>query len=63
MVAALPILKPDGTIVLAAGMRDGIGSADFQRLFDDNDSPETFMHRILNTDYYVPDQWQLEELA
>ncbi|HUT11321.1 MAG TPA: nickel-dependent lactate racemase [Thermoguttaceae bacterium] len=63
MVAALPIVKPGGTIVLAAGMSDGIGSADFQRLFDENDSVESFMHRILNTDYYVPDQWQLEELA
>jgi len=63
MVAALPILKPGGTIVLAAGMSDGIGSADFQRLFDENDSHESFMQRILNTDYYVQDQWQLEELA
>ncbi|HYW78192.1 MAG TPA: nickel-dependent lactate racemase [Thermoguttaceae bacterium] len=63
MVGALPILKPGGTIVLAAGMSEGIGSADFQRLFDENDSVESFMRRILTTDYFVPDQWQLEELA
>lgn len=63
MVAALPILKPGGTIVLAAGMSDGIGSRQFQRLFDEHGSPQEFMQRILNTDYFVMDQWQLEELA
>ena len=63
MVAALPILKPGGTIVLAAGISDGIGSGDFQRLFDENPSLEIFMQRILHTEYFVKDQWQLEELA
>jgi len=63
MVGALPILKPGGTIVLAASMTDGIGSDDFQRLFKENESAESFMRRILETDYFVMDQWQLEELA
>jgi nickel-dependent lactate racemase len=63
MVAALPILKPGGTIILAAGMSEGIGSPEFQRLFDENPSLEIFMARILHTDYFVKDQWQLEELA
>ncbi len=63
MVAALPIIKPGGTIILAAGMSDGIGSAAFQRLFDENASAGAFMERILHTDYFVVDQWQLEELA
>lgn len=63
MVAALPILKPGGTIVLAAGMSEGIGSSDFRRLFDENPTLEGFMQRILHTEYFVMDQWQLEELA
>jgi nickel-dependent lactate racemase len=63
MVAALPIVRPGGTIILAAGMSEGIGSGEFQRLFDENPSLEIFMARILNTDYFVKDQWQLEELA
>jgi nickel-dependent lactate racemase len=63
MVAALPILKPGGTIILAAGMSEGIGSPEFQRLFDENPTLEGFMDRILKTDYFVKDQWQLEELA
>lgn len=63
MVVALPILKPGGTIILAASMSEGIGSAEFRRLFDENPTLEGFMDRILNTDYFVMDQWQLEELA
>lgn len=63
MVAALPIVKPGGTIILAAAMDEGIGSPEFQRLFDENATLDAFMERILGTDYFVMDQWQLEELA
>ncbi len=63
MVAAADIVKPGGTVILAAGMSQGIGSEPFQRLFQENSSVDEFMHRILNSDYFVMDQWQLEELA
>jgi nickel-dependent lactate racemase len=63
MVVAMPIVKPGGTIILAAGMSEGIGSAEFRRLFDENPTLEGFMERITTTDYFVMDQWQLEELA
>jgi len=63
MVAAMEIVKPGGTIILAASMSEGIGSPEFQRLFDENPTLDAFMDRILHTDYYVMDQWQLEELA
>jgi nickel-dependent lactate racemase len=59
----LEIVKPGGTIILAAGMSEGIGSAAFQRLFEENPTLEAFMDRILRTDYFVMDQWQLEKLA
>lgn len=63
MVAALPILKPGGTIILASGMSEGIGSPEFQQLFDDNATLDVFMERILSKNYFVMDQWQLEEFA
>jgi nickel-dependent lactate racemase len=63
MVGALPIVKPGGTIILAASMSEGIGSAPFQSLFRDNSSIEMFMDRLLGGDYFVMDQWQLEEMA
>lgn len=63
MVGALPILKDGGTIVIAASLSEGIGSPHFQQLFDENATLEGFMERIVGTDYFVMDQWQLEELA
>ena len=63
MVGAMSVVKPGGTIIVAASMSEGIGSEPFQQLFDDNDSLDQFMDRILHEDYFVMDQWQLEELA
>ena len=63
MVSALPIVKPGGTIILAAGLSEGVGSPEFQRIFDDNPTLDGFMDRILNKGYFVMDQWQIEELA
>jgi nickel-dependent lactate racemase len=63
MVGALPVVKQGGTIILAASLSEGIGSPEFQRLFDENPSLEVFVERILGKDYFVLDQWQLEELA
>src|SRR5690606_13905385 len=63
LTGALPIVKQGGTIIMAASLSEGIGSAAFQRLFDENASLEVFMERILGKDYFVMDQWQLEELA
>jgi nickel-dependent lactate racemase len=63
MVAALPIVKEGGTVILAASMSEGIGSAEFARLFREHASLEAFMTRILAGSCCVIDQWQLEELA
>jgi len=63
MVAAMDIVKPGGTIILAAGLSEGIGSPEFRGIFQEHASPEAFMHRILHTDYFKMDQWQVEELA
>ncbi|GAB4151564.1 MAG: nickel-dependent lactate racemase [Planctomycetaceae bacterium] len=63
MTGVLPIVKEGGTIVIAASLTEGIGSPEFQQLFTDNATLDEFMHRILGKDYFVMDQWQLEELA
>lgn len=63
LTGALPIVKQGGTIILAASLSEGIGSPPFRRLFDENASLEGFVERILGKDYFVMDQWQLEELA
>jgi nickel-dependent lactate racemase len=63
LTGALPIVKQGGTIILCASLSEGIGSPQFQQLFKENDSLEVFVERILGKDYFVMDQWQLEELA
>ncbi|MCS6851749.1 MAG: nickel-dependent lactate racemase, partial [Gemmataceae bacterium] len=63
MTGALPIVKPGGTIILAASLSEGLGSPEFQHLLADNPDLEVFRQRILGSDYFVMDQWQLEELA
>jgi nickel-dependent lactate racemase len=63
LTGALPIVKQGGTIILAASLTEGIGSPEFQRLVDDNPDLELFKQRILGKDYFVMDQWQLEEFA
>ncbi len=63
MTGALPVVKQGGTIIVAASLTEGIGSPEFQQLFAENASLEIFIERILGKDYFVMDQWQLEEMA
>jgi lactate racemase len=63
LTGCLQIVKQGGTIILAASLSEGLGSPEFQSLFRENPSLEVFMERILGRDYFVMDQWQLEELA
>ena len=63
LCGALPIVKQGGTIVIAASLSEGIGSPEFQQLIADNPDMPTFIRRILGKDYFVMDQWELEEFA
>ncbi len=63
LTGALPIVKQGGTIILAASLSEGVGSPEFQKLLADNPDLNVFMQRIMGKDYFVMDQWQLEELA
>jgi nickel-dependent lactate racemase len=63
LTGALPIVKQGGTIVLAASLTEGLGSPEFQKLVRDNPDLRAFKKRILETDYFVLDQWQLEEMC
>jgi nickel-dependent lactate racemase len=63
LTGALPIVKKGGTIILAASLTEGLGSPEFQRLIAENPDLRVFKDRILGKDYFVIDQWQLEELA
>ncbi len=63
LTGALPIVKQGGTIVLAASLSEGLGSPEFQQVLAENPDLAAFKKRIMGSDYFVMDQWQLEELA
>jgi lactate racemase len=63
LTGALPIVKRGGTIILAASLSEGLGSPEFQKLVAENPDLTEFKRRILGKDYFVLDQWQLEEFA
>jgi nickel-dependent lactate racemase len=63
LTGALPIVKQGGTIVLAASLTEGLGSPEFQQVMRENPDLNAFKKRILGGDYFIMDQWQLEELA
>lgn len=63
LIGALPVVKPGGTIVMAASLSEGIGSPDFVRLLDETESLEQFTTDMWRDDFFFIDQWQLEEHA
>ena len=63
MTAALPIVKQGGTIIIAAECPEGLGSPEFSDLVRETNDINVFMNNIIRDDYFVVDQWQLEEFA
>ncbi len=63
LTGALPIVKQGGTIILAVSLTEGVGSPEFEHLLKDNPDLVKFKDRIMGKDYFVMDQWQLEEFA
>lgn len=64
MVGALPIVKPGGSIVIASECAEGIGSEPFRRQLMENDDLESYMEAMQGGGWmFVPDQWEVEELA
>ena len=63
VVAAIDILKPGGTIILAAACDEGLGSKEFEQIAEKFETIDAFMKAILADEFFVVNQWQLEELA
>ena len=63
IVAAAPVVKLGGTIIIAAECSEGMGGAEFTELAKRFGSPEVFLSRILAADDFVVDQWQLQMLC
>jgi nickel-dependent lactate racemase len=61
MVAALDLVKPGGTVIIASQLAEGIGSDDFTSLTKRFTTIEDFMASIEKNEVII-DQWMLEEL-
>ena len=63
MTAAVPVVRQGGTIIVAAACAEGIGSPDFRRLMAETTSVEQFRARLADPEFFVIDQWQLQEMC
>ncbi len=63
LTAVLPIVKDGGTILIAARCAEGIGSSEFSDLLLQTASAAEFRQRLADPDFFVIDQWQLQELC
>jgi lactate racemase len=62
MIAALPIVKPGGTIIIAQENAEGIGGGEFTELVLGQGNLEDFMEHAFSGHLCSIDQWQLQEL-
>lgn len=63
VLAAVEIVKRNGSIILVAECSEGIGSGPFTDLILKTKDLKQFIHDIHDPANFVIDQWQLEELA
>lgn len=63
MVGALPVVKEGGTIVIASECAEGVGSPDFTRALMETEDLEAFVAHISQPGVFVPEEWEVEELA
>jgi lactate racemase len=62
MTAAAPVLKPGGTLIIAAECAEGLGSPEFTRMATTVQTARAFLDGLQGRPVEV-DQWQLEECA
>jgi len=63
LTGALNVVRRGGTIILAAALHEGIGSADFQELLRTTRSNDDFMARINSPGFFRIDQWMVQHLC
>jgi nickel-dependent lactate racemase len=62
MTGAAAVVKPKGDIVIASRCGQGIGSPEYEQLLEMADSPRSFVCRLLQKEFFLPDQWCAQEM-
>lgn len=63
MTAAMPVVRPGGTLIIAAECSEGLGGPEFSRLLLETEDCAAFERRLEDPDFFVVDQWQLQEMC
>ncbi len=61
MSVVAPVMKKGGTILIASKCFEGLGSPEYVEVLNMIDTPENFLKRIMNNEFFIPDQWCAQE--
>ena len=61
--AARAVVRKGGTIIVAAGMRQGLGGGEFSKLLAEYPDLEEFLRKASEPDFFIIDQWQPIQMA
>lgn len=61
ITGAAPAVKPGGDILIASQCLEGAGSPEYRKILEMVDSPRAFLNRILQKEFFIPDQWCAQE--
>ena len=63
MTAAMPVVRPGGTLIVTAECSEGLGGPEFSRLLLETGECAAFERRLEDPDFFEVDQWQLQEMC
>ncbi|HYA15022.1 MAG TPA: nickel-dependent lactate racemase [Syntrophales bacterium] len=61
ITGAATVVKPQGDIIIASCCNEGAGSPEYKEILNMVDSPSSFICRLMQKDFFIPDQWCAQE--
>jgi nickel-dependent lactate racemase len=61
ITGAAAAVRPGGDILIASRCLEGAGSPEYRELLEGVDSPQAFLNRVMQKEFFVPDQWCAQE--
>lgn len=61
ITGAAPAVKPGGDVLIASRCIEGAGSPEYRKILEMVDSPRSFLNRVMQKEFFVPDQWCAQE--
>jgi nickel-dependent lactate racemase len=62
MTGAATVVKQKGDILIATRCAEGAGSPEYKEVLNMVDSPGSFVCRIMQKEFFIPDQWCAQEM-